>query len=81
MLFILGLITGIVLAGVVFIVLAFFRAGIEKRIKIIETVMAQHGPKPQGYIIEPEDEADEIRREKILENSRAGRPTKLADLE
>ncbi len=79
--FALGYIAGIVTAGVIFIILAFFRAGIEKRIKIIETVMAEKGPKPAGYIFEPEDEADELRNERIKENSRAGRPTTLAELQ
>lgn len=80
MYFILGFIVGIIVAGLIFVILAFFRAGIEKRIKVIETVLARAGPKVKGYIFEPEDEADELRKQRIKENSEAGRSTTLEEL-
>lgn len=80
MIFILGYIAGIVTAGLIFVILAFFRAGIEKRIKIIETVLTRAGPKPKGAIFLPDDEADVIRQERIRENSAAGRSTSLEEL-
>jgi len=78
--FILGYIAGIVTAGLVFTILAFFRAGIEKRVKIIETVLARAGPKPKGYIFEQEEDVEEARRELLEKNKREGRDTPLEDL-
>jgi len=78
--YIFGIITGIALSILVFTILAFFRAGIEKRIKIIETVLGKAGPAPKGYVFTPEDESDLIREEIIRKNSKQGRDTPLADL-
>ena len=75
----LGIITGIVLAGLVFTILAFFRAGIEKRIKIIETVLAQAGPKVEGAIFVPDEDEDD-RQEIIKRNSAQGKSTTLQEL-
>lgn len=78
--FVLGLIAGLLIATMIFAILAFFRAGIEKRIRIIETVLGNAGPKPKGHIFMPEDESDIIRKEQIEKNSREGRDTPIADL-
>ncbi len=80
MFFILGFLLGIVTAGIIFVILAFFRAGIEKRVKIIETVLTRAGPKPKGVIFLPDDEAETLRQERIKENSAAGRGTTLEEL-
>ena len=80
MLFILGNITGILISAIIFVILAFFRAGIEKRIKIIETQLAQAGPKPTGAIFIPEDEAEQARQAHIKKNAKHGRPTFLSEL-
>ena len=77
--YVLGIITGIILAGLVFTILAFFRAGIEKRLKIIETVLARAGPKVEGAIFVP-DEDEDNRQEIIKKNSAQGRSTKISDL-
>ena len=77
--FILGTICGIVLSGLVFTILAFFRAGIEKRVKIIETVLARAGPKVEGAIFVP-DEDEDYRQEIIKRNSEQGKSTTLAEL-
>lgn len=76
----LGIIIGLILATLVFVVLAFFRVGIERRVKIIETTLHQAGPKPKGYIFEPEDEQDIIRQKKIADNDRKGIDTPIDDL-
>ncbi len=59
----------------------FFRAGIEKRIKIIETQVGNAGPKPKGAIFIPDDEADIIRKEYIAKQQAAGRDTPISDLQ
>ena len=80
MIFILGFITGIIMAILVFTILAYFRAGIEQRIKIIETQLGNSGPQKRGAIYLPEDEAELSRQEIIAENKKKGKDTKLSDL-
>lgn len=80
MLYALGVLTGLVAATLIFAVLAFFRAGIEKRVKIIETVLGNAGPKPKGAIFLPEDEADVARREHIEKNRKLGKDTPIDEL-
>ena len=80
MIFTLGYIAGIVTAALIFAVLAFFRAGIEKRVKIIETVLGNAGPRPKGAIFLPEDENDLIRQDRIQKNAERGHATQLSEL-
>jgi uncharacterized protein YacL len=80
MIFVLGLIVGLLIATLVFTILAFFRAGIEKRVKIIETVLASAGPKVKGAIYMPESEEDEARREHIEKNKAMGKDTPFEEL-
>ncbi len=76
----LGIIIGIALSTLVFAILCFFRAGIEKRVRIIETVLGNAGPKPKGFIFEQEDDADEARAALLAKNKKEGRDTPLEDL-
>jgi hypothetical protein len=78
--FILGLIAGIAISTLIFAILAFFRAGIEKRIKIIETQLGNAGPKPRGAILLPLDDADAAREEHIAKNKAEGRDTPISEL-
>lgn len=75
-----GIIIGILISTLIFVILAFFRAGIEKRVRVIETVLGQAGPKAKGYVFEPEDDTDLLRQEIINKNSREGRDTPLEEL-
>jgi len=77
---ILGIIIGIVVSILIVLTMTFFRAGIEKRIKILETRVENYGPKPKGFVFEAPDEADEIREEIIQQNREKGRDTPLSDL-
>lgn len=76
----LGILIGIALSILIFTILAFFRAGIEKRVKIIETVLARAGPKPKGFIFEQEEDVEEARAALIAKNKKEGRDTPLQDL-
>lgn len=78
--FFLGFITGLLISVLIFSILAFFRAGIEQRIKIVEKNLETAGPKAKGEIILPEDEKDIARKKIIAKNKREGRDTPLADL-
>mgnify|MGYP001567242956 FL=1 len=79
--FILGLITGIIVSALIFAILAFFRAGIEKRIKIIETRLGNAGPQVRGAIYLPEDESELTRKEIIERNKKEGRDTHISELQ
>lgn len=79
-LYALGLITGLAVAAVIFAILAYFRAGIEKRVRIIETTLGNAGPKPQGAIFLPEDEADIARKEYLAKQKAQGKDTPLSEL-
>lgn len=76
----LGILIGIALSILIFTILCFFRAGIEKRVKIIETVLARAGPKPKGYVFEQEEDVEEARNALIAKNRKEGKDTPLQDL-
>lgn len=79
--FALGFITGIILGILIFAILAYFRAGIEQRVKVIEKIMNATGPKPKGYIDMPEDEAEITRQAIIAKNRKAGKDTPISELQ
>ncbi len=79
--FILGYIAGIVTAILIFTILAYFRAGIEQRVKIIEKQLGNAGPQQRGGIYLPEDEAEILRRKHIEKNRAAGKDTPISELE
>jgi hypothetical protein len=80
MLYLLGIFTGLVIAILIFTILSFFRLGIERKVRIIETRLENAGPRPTGAIFEPEDEAEIVRREHIAKNSRKGKDTPISEL-
>jgi hypothetical protein len=78
--FILGYITGIVTAILVFLILTFFRSAIERRIKIIESQISNAGPRSKGDIYMPKDEVDISREEIIKRNREIGKDTNFSEL-
>lgn len=78
--FIVGVFVGLAIAAVIFAILAFFRTAIEHKIKIIEKQLGSAGPRPQGAIFMPEDEADIVRREHIKKNRERGLDTPISEL-
>lgn len=81
MIYILVYIIGILHAILIFVVLGYFRAGIEKRIKIIENHLGELGPKPKGAIFIPDDEDVAARKEVIKKNKAMGKNTHITDLQ
>lgn len=79
--FALGYIAGLTTAATIFIVLAYFRAAIEQRVKVVETVLHAAGPKPKGSVFVPGTDADEARNELIAANRANGLDTRFEDLE
>ena len=80
MMFTIGIVIGLLIAILVVVTLTFFRRVIEHKVTVIEKQIDAVGPKPKGFIIEPEDEASEARSEIIAENKKRGRDTPLEDL-
>jgi len=76
----LGIIIGILLSILNVCVLIYFRTSIEYRTKIIETRIHQAGPRPKGYVFEPDSEIDEARDEIIAKNRKKGRDTNINEL-
>lgn len=81
MLFFFGYIIGILNALTILVVMVYFRRPIEHTTTILQTQIENAGPKPKGYIFEPESEAQEIRSEIIQRNKARGIDTRLSDLE
>ena len=84
MYFALGYIAGIITSTLtlifVFVILAYFRTGIERKVKIIEKQLGNAGPRPRGAIIMPDSDV-EVARQKIIEKNREqGRDTPIDEL-
>lgn len=80
-LFLIGLITGILLSILILSSLTFLHRSIDKNIKIIETQLRNAGPRPGGLIIEPEDEDEEARQSIIEKNRIQGKDTHISELQ
>ena len=78
--FIFGLLGGWISAILILIAILFFRRVIEHQLTLVEKQVGIMGPRPKGFIVEPQTDADEIRREIIEKNRRQGRDTKLSEL-
>ncbi len=78
--FIIGYILGILTSILIFTILAYFRAGIEQRIKVIEKQLGNAGPQQRGAIIMPEEDAEIARKEHIKRNRALGKDTRISEL-
>lgn len=77
---ILGILVGATFSLLIVLTMVFFRSGIERRVNVIEKQIAIKGPRPKGYIFEPQEEGEAMRQEIIAKNNRAGKDTKVSDL-
>ena len=76
----LNFIAGLLTAIFILLVLTYFRSSVEKRITVIERKIQEAGPKPKGFIIESQTDA-EIAREEIVEaNKKQGKTTNFSEL-
>jgi hypothetical protein len=78
--FVFGYITGLITAIFIMVVLSYFRRTIEQKLTVMQKNIENAGPRPQGFIVEPMSDADEVREALIKANSAAGRITRLGDL-
>lgn len=72
-----GLSVGLALAGIVVTMMVYFRTLIEAKVMVVEKRIENAGPRPRGFVIEPEDEAEEFRREVMEKNDEAGIDTQI----
>lgn len=78
--FLLGFLCGIAVSALMFVIMAFFRAAIERKMIVLTKRLEDAGPKPRGFIFEPPTEDEEAREEIIERNRRAGRDTRISEL-
>ena len=76
----LGYLTGIVTATLIVATLTFFKKAVVTKVERVERFLESKGPQQRGFIVEPDDEAEEVRQEVIEKNRREGRDTPLSDL-
>jgi len=81
MIFVLGIIVGLLIAVVVALTTLFFRHPIHKVTTIIEKNVGTMGPRPKGFIIDPPTDAEESRSNIIAKNRKEGRDTPIEDLQ
>ena len=80
MLFIAGIIIGLLVAAIIGLTVVFLRHPLEKYITRYESRISAAGPQLRGEIIMPDSEEEEIRQEIIEENRQRGRDTPINNL-
>ena len=80
MYFLLGVVAGVGLSTIVVATLAYFRSEVERRVMIVEKALYNAGPRPRGFIVEAQDDAEMARDRIIEENEKRGKDTKISDL-
>ena len=78
--YVIGFLIGIAVATLLFAILAFFRAAIERKLIVIQKNLENAGPRPQGFVLEPEDDIERARNQIIEENRKQGKDTPISDL-
>lgn len=78
--FALGYIAGVATCVFIAAALAYFRSPIVSTITAAEARIAMAGPRPKGFIFEPEPEAETVRQAHIAENAAQGKDTPIAEL-
>lgn len=81
MLFALGFIAGIAVSTLVIVTLSYFRRLVEQKMNVIATQIENAGPRPRGFIIEPESDAEEARAKIIARNRSQGKDTSISELQ
>ena len=78
--FALGFISALVLSVLVVATLTFFRRSIENKIEVVTKSLENAGPRPRGFIVNPETDAEEVRRKIIEKNQKQGKDTPISEL-
>lgn len=78
--FLIGIITGLLIATILVVTMVYFRRAIEHKTTVVENRIESAGPRPRGSVFVPPDDAEEVRESIIEKNRRQGRDTPLSDL-
>lgn len=79
--FALGYIAGIATCAFLAALLTYFRKPIIQTLSRVETTISNAGPRPRGFILEPESESEVARRMHIQRNAEQGKDTPIAELQ
>ena len=75
-----GVIIGLLIGILAIVTLAYLRPLIQNKIDVAKTQVENAGPRPKGFIVEPESDAEQARQKIIEKNRKMGRPTPISDL-
>jgi len=78
--FAIGFVAGIAISALAFVVLAYFRSPLERVASVAQRNLSNIGPRPRGFIVNPETDAEAVRRGIVERNSREGRDTPVSEL-
>lgn len=81
MIFVLGIITGLLIALIIIATLTYFRRIIEKRIEIVQKAVDNKSPRLKGSVFIPPSDADYAREQILERNKSEGKDTPLSDLQ
>ena len=75
-----GIIIGLLLSILFFVLVLFLKDPITKYINLGETKISQFSPREKGFVYDPPDLEDMFREEIIEKNKKRGKDTPLTDL-
>ena len=78
--FILGFLAGMTFSILVVLTIVFLKHKVERITTVIEKQVSSKGPRPKGFIVEPESDGQRARQAIIDHNQRMGRSTPISDL-
>lgn len=81
MLFALGYVTGMMTAMLVVGALAYFKSPVERVLRNVQVTLGNAGPRPRGFLLEPDDEATIAREEIVARNTEQGKDTNISELQ
>lgn len=76
----LGYIAGLVTAALVAATLAYFKSPIQRMVESTKQSLENAGPRPRGFIFEPENETELARKKIVAKNSEQGKDTPISEL-
>ena len=80
MLFLAGFIIGLLISVLVTVTVLYFRSPIESVTNKVSKNVSNKGPRAKGFIVEPEPESEELRKQIIEKNRAEGKDTHISEL-
>ena len=76
-----GYAVGVATCAFIATALAYFRRPIIQTLSHVEDKLANAGPRPRGYLFDPEPPAEAERRRILRENAEKGKDTPISELQ